>query len=80
MSVKTAFGQRLSFKFLDMDIANIFGCDDYLEIRDGSSTSSSRECLETVNHYKMWHGICWTDRHVSILHNVNHYIYDVAWV
>ncbi|XP_071092012.1 low-density lipoprotein receptor class A domain-containing protein 2-like [Haliotis cracherodii] len=52
MSVKAAWGQRLSFKFLDMDIANIFGCDDYLEIRDGSSTSSSllgsRMCGDSI--------------------------------
>ncbi|XP_046583586.1 vitellogenin receptor-like [Haliotis rubra] len=41
MRIKTRSGQRLSFKFLDMDIAKIFTCDDYLEIRDGSSSSSS---------------------------------------
>ncbi|XP_046583579.1 abnormal cell migration protein 13-like [Haliotis rubra] len=52
MRIKTRSGQRLSFKFLDMDIAKIFTCDDYLEIRDGSSSSSSvlgyRMCGETI--------------------------------
>ncbi|XP_067651356.1 uncharacterized protein [Haliotis asinina] len=41
MVIRTSLGQRLSFKFLDMDIAKIFTCDDYLEIHDGSSSSSS---------------------------------------